>query len=198
VARARAAERAVSWIDALVENVAAIVRWLSPVFVTRSYEAGVVFRVGIPVRAVGGGLRWKWPCGIEEVDTVQLVEQVRNLLSQSVTTRDNRAVTFSVNLVYKVVDPTLHLVAVGNFATSLDGLSMTHLAKRVREMQWEEFLVGQDELERSLKGTLSTRLKDWGAEITRVGFTDAVQARTFRLYGDAGMADRVLASGGAG
>jgi regulator of protease activity HflC (stomatin/prohibitin superfamily) len=182
-----------SWVDAIVQNLLAILRFLSPVRVVRVYQRGVVFRFGIVVRTVAPGLRFLWPCKVEEMELVQVAEETRNLLSQTVTTADDISVTFSVNLVFRVIDPALYLCAVFNFDDSLDAFAMTHLAARAREQTWGELREGQKKLEASLKGTLTTRLDKWGAEIVSVGFTDMTKAQPFRLFGDPGALARAAA-----
>jgi regulator of protease activity HflC (stomatin/prohibitin superfamily) len=54
----------------------------------------------------------------------------------------------------------------------------------VRDMTWPELLAEQTDLEKSLRGTLTTRAKEWGVKITQVGITDLVKARQFRHFGE--------------
>jgi regulator of protease activity HflC (stomatin/prohibitin superfamily) len=51
-------------------------------------------------------------------------------------------------------------------------------------MTWPELLAEQTDLEKSLRGTLTTRAKEWGVKITQVGITDLVKARQFRHFGE--------------
>lgn len=173
-----------SWIEALVTNIKELFLFLAPFRVIRVYERGVVLRWGIPHRVMEPGWNWRWPCNVEEVTEIPVVEQTMDLMVQSVTTTDDVSVTFSVNIVYCVSDPTLHHTAVQDFARSAEGYARLHLAKRVRDKTWRELLNDQKALETSLEGTLSTRLKPWGAEVVAVGFTDLTRARPFRLFQD--------------
>lgn len=173
-----------TWIDALLNNLWAIVEFLSPFRVLRPYQRGVIFRIGHYNRTADGGLCWLWPCGVEEIEIVSVAEETRNLVSQSITTRDGTTVTFSANLVFRCVDAARYLINVHDFEASLDALAMTHLAARAREWTWVELQENQKELERSLKNTLTTRVDKWGAEIVSVGFTDFVRAKPYRFFGD--------------
>jgi len=177
-----------SWVDALIQNFQALLAFLSPLRVLRIYQQGVVFRLGHVVRVVGVGPHLMWPLKIEEMVIVEVAEETHNLLSQSVTTADDIGVTFSVNLVFKIVDPEAYLTAVYDFDDSIKCLSMTHLAARARERTWSQLHTAADQkwLEKSLTDTLTTRLTKWGAEIVSVGFTDMVRTRALRLFGDAG------------
>lgn len=173
-----------TWIDALLSNFWAVINFFRPYRVLRPYERGVVFRLGRYHRTMHEGFNWLIPCRIEEVDDVTVAEETRNLLTQSVTTKDDITVTFSCNIVFQCVDPEAYRINVHDPDASLDALAMTHLAARAREWTWAELRENQAELERSLKGTLTTRVKRWGIEVIAVGFTDFVRAKPLRLYGD--------------
>lgn len=173
-----------SWIEALVTNIKELFAFLAPFRIIKIYERGVVLRFGIPHRVMEPGWNWLWPFKIEDVAEVVVVEQTMDLMVQSVTTTDDVSATFSVNLVYCVSDPVAYHTAVTDFDRSAEGYARLHLAKRVRDKTWRDLLDDQKALEASLKGTLSTRLKPWGAEVVDVGFTDLTRAKPFRLFQD--------------
>lgn len=173
-----------SWIEALVANIKELFAFLAPFRIIKIYERGVVLRFGIPHRVMEPGWNWLWPFKIEDVAEVVVVEQTMDLMVQSVTTTDDVSATFSVNLVYCVSDPVAYHTAVTDFDRSAEGYARLHLAKRVRDKTWRDLLDDQKALEASLKGTLSTRLKPWGAEVVDVGFTDLTRAKPFRLFQD--------------
>lgn len=173
-----------TWIDAIVSNLLAVVKFITPFRIIRQYERGVVFRLGLLHRTMEPGLHWHWPFRIEEVEELSVSEQTKNLLSQSVTTSDGVAVTFSVNIVYDIVDAAKTFTEVQDFEESLEGAAMIHLARRIRSWTWDELLSNQKDLEDSLEGTLTTRVKKWGARIITVGITDLTRAKPFRIFGD--------------
>lgn len=141
----------------------------------------------IPPRAIVASLgpgvhrRLWW---MEEVQNESIVEQVYNLPTQSITTKDDVAVTFSANIRFQISDVVLNLTQVHNFEASLEGAAMVHLAQRVRDWNWKELVENQKKLEKSLADTLTTRVKHWGVEIIDVGLTDLVKGRVYRFYGD--------------
>lgn len=120
----------------------------------------------------------------DELEIRDAREDTYNCPTQSVTTKDDVAVTFSASFAYQIDDVHAAVMNVNEFTSSLQDLGMIHMADRVRELTWPELLGGQKELERSLRGTLTTRAKDWGVKITRVGLTDLVKARQFRHFGE--------------
>lgn len=180
------------WLQVLVENFLAVLKFFLPFSVHRVYQRGVVFRWGLVHRIQQPGLRWHWPCKIEQVDKVYVAQETQTLMVQSATTKDDVAVAFSMNLVFRIVDPEKYITEVFDFAKSLDAYSMTHLFSRVRKLTYAELIdaAEQKKLEDSLTATLSTRLKVWGAEIDHVGFTDLVRAKAFRVFSGDGSALR--------
>ncbi len=176
---------AMSWIEALVQNIERLLKFVLPCRVVRSYRRAIVFRLGVPHR-VKTGFFWLWPFCIEEESQVVVNVQTRNLLTQSMTTKDEAQVSFSVNVSYQITDAMAYYCEVADFETALDALAMVHLAAKVREKTWTELLADQKKMEKSLGDTLTTRVKDWGVEILVVGFTDLVKTRAYRLFGDMG------------
>ena len=173
-----------SWVDAIIANIRELLAFVLPFSVIKVYERGVVMRLGEPHRTQAPGFRWHWPCGVEDVVRVVVVEETMDLMPQSVTTKDDVAVTFSANLVFFVTDPVLYHTAVTDFNRSVEGYARIHLSQRARDWTWDELIVNQRKLESSLERTLSTRLAKWGAEVVSVGFTDLTRARAFRHFTD--------------
>ena len=78
------------------------------------------------------------------------------------------------------------IIGIAQTGSDLSPCNRHHLdlAKRVREWTWDELVASQRDLERSLRGTMTTRAKEWGVTIHDVGLTDLTIAKPLRLYGD--------------
>jgi regulator of protease activity HflC (stomatin/prohibitin superfamily) len=168
-----------TWIDAILSRIAEL--W--PFVRVNTYQRGVRFRAGRNPTELAPGIHFAvwW---FDDVHVVDVAEQPINLPTQTVTTRDDVPVTFSANVTYEIADVVQMYTSVQDFEDSINAIAMIHLAQRVRDWTWVELVEGQKELERSLKGTLTTRADRWGIKIIAVGFTDMVRARVHRLYGD--------------
>lgn len=169
-------------IEVILQNLMS----LFPFVVVRSYQAGVRWTFGRNPVALGPGPHWKlWV--YHQIDIYDLCDEVLDLPVQSVITKDEKLVCFSVNIGFRVVDVVAHGCNVQDFAESTAGLAMTHLAQRVREKTLSEVTSdgGLRDLERSLEGTLTTRMKRWGTEVFSVGFTNFAEVpRQMRIFLD--------------
>jgi len=149
--------------------------------VVLSYEGGVRFILGRPPQRLGPGWYLFIPFFMK-VETLALCEDVVDLPVQSITTADNKTVTFSANIAFIITDPLAHYTNVQDFSESFSRAACGHLALKIREWTWEELHQGQKKLEASLKGTLTTRVERWGVQIIECRLTDCALTRQYRLF----------------
>lgn len=147
-----------------------------------SYERGVRFWLGKDTKELSAGL-YAFVPWFGSIEVVSVVPDVMDLGVHSVTTKDDKTITFSANVAYEIVDARAMWTKVQDFERSLARLAEGHMATRIREWTYAELIEQQKELERSLKGTLTTRASEWGVTILAVFLTDLVQARQYRLFG---------------
>lgn len=121
---------------------------------------------------------------VETLNEESVVSKTYELPIQNITTKDDKSVTFAVNVTLHIHDVRANVLDVHDFEDSMHGTARIHLAQRTRDMTWRELLDNQKDLEKSLQGTLTTRLRKWGATVTDVGFTDLSHTRPYRIYGD--------------
>ena len=167
-----------TFVEIILQNLMA----LFPFVIVRTYQRGVRWTLGKNPTRLNPGFHWKvWL--LHQVEIVSVVDEVVNLPVQSVMTKDRKLICFSVNIGFRIDDPVKHWEGVQDFEESTRGLSMTHLAKRVREKSLDELLADLPALESSLRATLTTRFKDWGTEVFSVGFTDFAETQhQIRLF----------------
>ena len=170
----------------LVEMILQNLMSLLPFVIVKSYQAGIRWTLGRNPIELKPGPHWKiWL--LHSATVYELCDDVVDLPVQSVITKDEKLVCFSVNIGYRIVDVVAHGCNVQDFVESTAGLAMTHLAQRVREMDLNELTAsgGLKKLESSLEGTLTTRMKRWGTEVFSVGFTNFAEVpRQMRIFLD--------------
>lgn len=169
---------------------------LFPFVVIKTYQRGVRWTLGKNPIELLPGIRLKlWL--YHEVLVFDIADEVLELPVQSVITKDEKLVCFSVNIGFRVVDVVSHANSVQDFFESTAGLAMTHLAKRVREKSLSELVTDLRDLEKSLEGTLTTRMKQWGTEVFSVGFTNFAEVpQQMRVFMDGGKHAPIIPYGG--
>lgn len=172
-----------NWVDAILSRIAELWPWRRVLPWQRAIRSAFIPFRGTSITVHGTGIIRSIPW-FDSIEIRDVQEDTFNLPTQSVTTKDDAAVTLSANFVYEIEDIEKAVLSVRQFDASLQDLAMVHLAERVRELTWAELRDGQKGLEKSLQGTLTTRGKHWGVKIIRVGFTDLVKTRQFRHFGD--------------
>ena len=172
-----------NWLEALLSRAERLWPWTRVKPWQRAIRTTYIPWKGVRVAVMLPGIaRHLW--FFDEIDVCDMREDTENLATQSVTTTDDWAVSFSASFTYEIEDAEKQILNVRESASSLRDLAMIHLSERIRELSWIELLASQKELERSLRGTMTTRARDWGVKITRVGITDLVKARQFRHFGE--------------
>jgi regulator of protease activity HflC (stomatin/prohibitin superfamily) len=152
-------------IEAVLNNLMA----LFPFLIVRSYQRGVRWKFGKnPVELLPGFRLRIWL--IHSVEVFDIADEALPLPMQSVITKDEKLVCFQVAIGFRVVDVVSHACSVQDFVESTGVLAMTHLAERVRKKTLSELVADLKDLEKSLEGTLTTRMKGWGTEVFSVGF----------------------------
>jgi regulator of protease activity HflC (stomatin/prohibitin superfamily) len=173
-------------VDAILSNIAE----LMPFVIVQSYEEGVRQTVGKNPKKLSPGFHWRiWL--LHQVTVLPVVDDVLMLPTQSVITKDGKLVCFKGSIGYRVRDIVKHVCNVVDFSESTTARAMQHLAKKVRDKELAELIADLTPLEKSLEGTLETKLKDWGTEVFSVGFTDFAEVPTqVRLFQDIPLAPK--------
>src|SRR5918911_111310 len=94
---------------------------MNSLYVVREYERLVVFRLGHAIGARGPGLVVLIP-GVERPVRVDLREQFLAVSHQQCITKDNAPIAIDFLIYWRVLDPTVSVVEVSNFAGASQGL----------------------------------------------------------------------------
>ena len=94
----------------------------SSIRIVNEYQRLVVFRLGRIRNTQGPGFVMLIPI-FDRAVRVDLREQVREVPHQVSITKDNAPISIDFLWYYKVIDPTLSVVGVGNFELSAAGMA---------------------------------------------------------------------------
>ena len=99
---------------------------------------------------------------------IDLREQVLNLPSQPVITKDNVTIDIDAVLYFRVADPQKSAYAVQNLPYALETLTNTTLRNIVGEMELDQTLGSRDTINQRMREVIEEASIGWGVDVTRV------------------------------
>ena len=154
--------------------VAVIVIFLvNAIRIVNEYQRLVVFRLGRCLGTKGPGLVLLIPV-IDRAVKVDLREQVREVPHQVSITKDNAPISIDFLWYYKVMDPTLSVVGVGNFELSAAGMATTTLRSVIGGIPLDEVLSQREHINQTLRVKLDEVTERWGVKVTNVEIREII------------------------
>src|SRR5436853_792935 len=135
--------------------------------VVREYQRIVLFRLGRAIGLRGPGLVLILP-GIDRAVWVDLREQYLEIPKQTAITKDNASINIDFIIFYKVVDATMSVLQVQNFAGAAQNIAATTLRSVVGDMTLDDVLSKRDEMNALLQAKLDEVTERWGVKVTNV------------------------------
>jgi len=154
--------------------------WLIPFEVVDQYDEGVVLRWGNFKRKVVGGLRWKWPFGIEVLLCDTVVRTTSYLDVQSLTTKDGKLVQVTPILVYKIGNIKRWLLEVDDAEDALHDVTYGILDEQVTETMLADIF--KPEFVEEVTALVQDEAVRWGARVEAVKLADRQSSRSLRLW----------------
>jgi regulator of protease activity HflC (stomatin/prohibitin superfamily) len=141
--------------------------------IVNEYQRLVVFRLGRCLGTKGPGLVLLIPV-IDRAVKVDLREQVREVPHQVSITKDNAPISIDFLWYYKVMDPTLSVVGVGNFELSAAGMATTTLRSVIGGIPLDEVLSQREHINQTLRVKLDEVTERWGVKVTNVEIREII------------------------
>jgi regulator of protease activity HflC (stomatin/prohibitin superfamily) len=135
--------------------------------VVREYQRLVVFRVGRSIGQKGPGLVYLVPL-IDRAVWVDLREVFLEIPSQTCITRDNAPINIDFLIYWKVMDPTLTVIQVGDFAGAARGIATTTLRAVIGDISLDDVLARREQINSVLRAKLDEVTERWGVKVTTV------------------------------
>jgi len=145
----------------------------SSIKVVREYQRLVVFRLGRSVGARGPGLVFLIPMVDKPVWT-DLRELFLEIPSQTCITKDNAPIDIDFLIYWRVMDPALSVIQVGNFAGASQNMATTTLRAVIGDIALDDVLAKREEINRLLRTKLDEVTERWGVKITSVEIREIV------------------------
>jgi regulator of protease activity HflC (stomatin/prohibitin superfamily) len=145
----------------------------SAIRIVREYQRLVVFRLGRLLATKGPGLVILIPL-IDKAVAVDLREFYLEIPRQDSITKDNAPIVVDFITFYKVLDPGMSVIQVGNFAGAAQALASTTLRAVIGDIPLDDVLAKRDEINQILRAKLDEVTERWGVKVTNVEIREII------------------------
>jgi regulator of protease activity HflC (stomatin/prohibitin superfamily) len=135
--------------------------------IVREYQRFVLFRLGRATGVRGPGLVLINPL-TDRTTWVDLRERFLEIPRQTAITKDNASIAIDFIIFYKVVDATMSVLQVQNFAVAAQNVAATTLRSVVGDMALDDVLSKREDMNASLRVRLDEVTERWGVKVTTV------------------------------
>jgi len=146
--------------------VAVLLLW-NGIKIVREYQRLVVFRLGRSYGPRGPGIVYLIPI-VDKAVWVDLREVYLEIPAQTCITKDNAPISIDFLIYWKVVDPQLSVIQVGNFAGAAQGIATTGLRAVIGDISLDDVLAKRDQINQVLRAKLDEVTERWGVKVTTV------------------------------
>jgi regulator of protease activity HflC (stomatin/prohibitin superfamily) len=160
-------------IGTAVVVVLAVLFLANAIRIVPEYQRLVVFRLGRLLGTKGPGLVILIPF-IDKGTKVDLREFFLEIPRQDSITKDNAPIAVDFITFYKVMNPEMTVVQVGNFAGAAQALASTTLRAVIGDIPLDDVLAKRDEINHVLRAKLDEVTERWGVKVTNVEIREII------------------------
>jgi len=141
---------------------------LNCIKILRDYERAVIFRLGKALLEPKGPGLFFVLRPIDQMVRISLRQEVMEVPPQDVITRDNVTIKVNAVVTLRVIDPTLAVVKVANYAYQTSQFAQTTLRSVLGEVELDELLSHRDKLNLRIQSIIDQRTEPFGVKVLSV------------------------------
>jgi regulator of protease activity HflC (stomatin/prohibitin superfamily) len=139
--------------------------------IVAEYERGVIFRLGRLQGAKGPGLFVLLPF-IDRMVKIDLRTVTLDVPAQEAITKDNVTVKVNAVVYFRVLDPTLAVVAILDHVRATSQISQTTLRSVLGQSELDDLLGQREEINQKLQQIIDEETEPWGIKVSTVEVKD--------------------------
>lgn len=139
--------------------------------IVNEYERGVIFRLGRLIGAKGPGLFILIPL-VDRMVKVDLRTVTHDVPSQEAITHDNVTVKVNAVIYFRVVEPTMAVVAIADFFRATSQIAQTTLRSVLGQSDLDELLSAREQINQRLQQIIDEQTEPWGVKVSSVEVKD--------------------------
>ena len=139
--------------------------------IVSEYERGVIFRLGRLIGAKGPGLFILIPL-VDRMVKVDLRTVTHDVPSQEAITHDNVTVKVNAVIYFRVVEPTMAVVAIADFFRATSQIAQTTLRSVLGQSDLDELLSAREQINARLQQIIDEQTEPWGVKVSSVEVKD--------------------------
>lgn len=140
----------------------------------------IVERLGKYKQTLGAGLNIVIPYVDQVAYRLSNKDQILEVPSQDVITKDNAVVTVNAICFVKISDPQKAAYGVEDYEQATSSLAMTSLRATIGKMDLDESLSSRDIIKAELLGVMSDQMTDWGLILRSIEIQDILPSASMQ------------------
>lgn len=155
--------------------------YANPWVIVKHYQEAVILRCGKYNRTLPPGYWIKWPF-LEYVYEVNVKCDTMSVEPVTITTIDGKSITIGLILDFEIIDSKKFMLENNDSYTNMKDLARGEMSDYLEDVNWEN--IKKKTTKNALMRLISKRFQDMGIKLNDLKFTDKVENRAFRLFGN--------------